>query len=71
MLSFDEALEKLLAGAKPVPRTKAMPTLAAAGRVLPRRNARRCRCRRSITRRWMATRCVPPGCARGWHSACR
>ena len=34
MLSFDEALEKLLAGAKPVTETKAMPTLAAAGRVL-------------------------------------
>ena len=34
MLSFDEALEKLLAGAKPVSETKAMPTIAAAGRVL-------------------------------------
>ena len=34
MLSFDEAPEKLLAGAKPVSETKAMPTIAAAGRVL-------------------------------------
>ncbi len=34
MLSFDEALAKLLAGAKPVTETKAMPTIAAAGRVL-------------------------------------
>ena len=34
MLSFDEALQKLLAGAKPVTETKAMPTIAAAGRVL-------------------------------------
>ena len=34
MLSFDEALEKLLAGATPVTETKAMPTIAAAGRVL-------------------------------------
>lgn len=34
MLSFDEALEKLLAGCRPVTETKAMPTIAAAGRVL-------------------------------------
>jgi molybdopterin molybdotransferase len=34
MLSFDEALQKLLAGCQPVTETKAMPTLAAAGRVL-------------------------------------
>jgi molybdopterin molybdotransferase len=34
MLSFDEALAKLLAGCTPVSETKAMPTIAAAGRVL-------------------------------------
>ncbi|MCK6406716.1 MAG: molybdopterin molybdotransferase MoeA [Rhodocyclaceae bacterium] len=34
MLSFDEALAKLLAGCVPVSETKAMPTIAAAGRVL-------------------------------------
>jgi len=34
MLSFDDALQKLLAGCKPVSETKAMPTIAAAGRVL-------------------------------------
>ncbi len=34
MLSFDDALEKLLAGCTPVTETKAMPTIAAAGRVL-------------------------------------
>lgn len=34
MLSFDEALEKLLSGCVPVSETKAMPTIAAAGRVL-------------------------------------
>jgi molybdopterin molybdotransferase len=34
MLSFDDALQKLLAGAQPVTETKAMPTIAAAGRVL-------------------------------------
>ena len=34
MLSFDEALAKLLAGARPVSETRSLPTLAAAGRVL-------------------------------------
>jgi len=34
MLSFDDALDKLLAACRPVTETKAMPTLAAAGRVL-------------------------------------
>ncbi|MDQ5915291.1 MAG: molybdopterin molybdotransferase [Pseudomonadota bacterium] len=34
MLSFDEALQKLLSGCQPVTETKAMPTIAAAGRVL-------------------------------------
>lgn len=34
MLSFDDALEKLLAGCQPVTETRAMPTIAAAGRVL-------------------------------------
>lgn len=34
MLSFDEALARLLAGARPVAEIRAMPTLAAAGRVL-------------------------------------
>lgn len=34
MLSVDEALERLLAGARPVPETESVPTLSAAGRVL-------------------------------------
>src|SRR5215831_5626580 len=34
LLSVDEALEKVLAGALPVPETESVPTLAAAGRVL-------------------------------------
>ncbi|MGB5079825.1 MAG: gephyrin-like molybdotransferase Glp [Burkholderiales bacterium] len=34
MLSVDEALERLLAGARPVSRTETVPTLAATGRVL-------------------------------------
>ena len=34
MLSVDEALERLLAGARPVAETEAVPTLSAAGRVL-------------------------------------
>jgi molybdopterin molybdotransferase len=34
LLSVDEALEKMLAGALPVPETESVPTLAAAGRVL-------------------------------------
>src|SRR5262245_9455594 len=34
LLSVDEALERLLAGARPVAETEAVPTLTAAGRVL-------------------------------------
>ena len=34
LLSVDEALERLLAGARPVPETESVPTLSAAGRVL-------------------------------------
>ena len=36
MLSVDEALEVLLAGAKPVPEVEDVPTLQASGRVLAR-----------------------------------
>jgi molybdopterin molybdotransferase len=34
MLSVDEALERMLAGARPVAETETVPTLSAAGRVL-------------------------------------
>ena len=34
MLSVDEALERVLAGARPVAETETVPTLSAAGRVL-------------------------------------
>jgi molybdopterin biosynthesis enzyme len=60
MLTYEQALEKLLAAAQPVEEVRHVPLLAAAGRVLAVVQQSPSPCRRSTTRRWTVTPCAPP-----------
>ena len=70
MLSYEDALAKLLAAAQPVAETRHLPLTAAAGRVLAQAQHSTVPCRRWITRPWTATPCAWPMC-RLWARCCR